>query len=116
MDPTTTMMELLCVIPSIPGSDVFAINVREDQLVDEVKTVIKKEKPHDLAGLSVVDFALYKTHVDVSDINNVFQHNYVFNPKDELDEQAKLSSYIERGVEKVIQILVVPFRSRPIDP
>ena len=47
MEPTTptapTRMRLMYIILSIPGSNVFSVNVRGDRIVDDLKKEIKNE-------------------------------------------------------------------------
>ena len=88
MEPTTTMMRLSCIIPSIPGSDVFSINVRGDQTVDELKVKIKEKTAPTFKYLPASSLELYKINIKLFDTNkskeimhDLCQPNHVFNPK-----------------------------------
>ena len=99
----------MCIIPSIPGSNEFSINVRRNQRVDKLKDEIKKKNSQLLSSVDVNFLKLYKIRIDLSNINkymeimdDVVQPDYVFNPKLELLPPCKILTYFEQGKEEVI--------------
>ena len=84
MEPTTTRLQLLCIISNIPGSEVFSVKVRRGQIVDKLKKKIKKEMGLTLEYIPKNFLRLYKINIKLSDpikskeiMHELCQPNYV---------------------------------------
>jgi len=99
----------------------FSVKVDETQSVDELKKVIRNEKPRPLNDVSAHELTLYKLASDVdenqSEVEDI-KHELFDLKKRALKPRDKLANILSNtaNLEKIVHILVVPPQSKSMDP
>ncbi|SRR5258706_7924949 len=110
---------ILCIQP---GSDPFLVDVDATTTVYRLKEMVQAKRVPHLDSIAANELKLYKINIDISDDDNYARINrdiangvYKFNEQGVLNPSQKVSKYLQRDLEGVIQVLVKLPPGEPID-
>ena len=104
-------MRLLCIIPSISDCNVFSVNVRGDQTVDELKDKIKEKTTPKLVDYKANSLVLYRVIIDktlnmeqcIEELKGLSQNKGGLG----LDERKELSEYFGESLPEGFEYYII---------
>jgi hypothetical protein len=109
---------LLCLIPD--SKSVFPVDIDENKTVGHLKKEIKKETEPEFNAFAAHALTMYKAHIDISvnrdqKIEEICSSDYIFELKEKLNPERKISKYFTVESDETISILIRPPEGNSID-